>query len=110
MKTIASLIVLAFLCAGCLSVPHTTIEGSIGGQPFSLKAPKDGDLKGFDLTAETNGTVHLHIDSLAVKMNPDVISQTGAAQTAVIKATGEAVAGGVAAAAAGAVQGLKAAP
>ncbi|MDB6066049.1 MAG: hypothetical protein JWR26_2257 [Pedosphaera sp.] len=84
--------------AGCLSTPHTTIEGSINGSPFRVKAPKDGDLTGFDLLAETNGAIHVHIDHLAVKMNPDVISQTGAAQTGIIKATGEAASGITAAA------------
>jgi hypothetical protein len=86
-----------FVLTGCLSTPHTTIEGRINGSPFVVKAPKDGDLSGFELTAGTNGTVHIHIDHLAVKMNPDVISQTGTAQTAIIKATGDAVAGAVAA-------------
>jgi len=87
----------AFALAGCVATPHTTIEGRVNGSPFLVKAPKDGDLTGFDLTADTNGAVHVHIDHLAVKMNPDVISQTGAAQTAIIKATGDAVSGAVAA-------------
>lgn len=87
----------AFALTGCLSTPHTTIEGTLNGCPFVVKAPKDGDLTGFDLVAATNGSVHVHIDHLAVKMNPDVISQTGTAQTAIIKATGDAVSGAVAA-------------
>ena len=80
----------ALALSGCVSTPHTTIEGTLNGSPFVIEAPKDGDLTGFDLTAETNGSVHVHIDHLAVKMNPDVIGQTGAAQTAIIAATGEA--------------------
>jgi hypothetical protein len=92
---------------GCVATPHTTIEGAIGGKPFLVKAPKDGDLTGFDLTAETNGSVHVHIDRLTVKMNPDVISQTGVAQTAIIKATGDAITSAAAATAAGVAQGLK---
>jgi len=87
----------AVALTGCVATPHTTIEGRINGSPFLVKAPKDGDLTGFDLTADTNGTVHVHIDHLTVKMNPDVISQTGTAQTAIIKATGDAVSGAVAA-------------
>lgn len=86
-----------FALTGCLSTPHTTIEGRLNGSPFLVKAPKDGDLSGFDLIAGSNGAVHVHIDHLAVKMNPDVISQTGTAQTAIIKATGDAVSGAVAA-------------
>jgi hypothetical protein len=87
----------AVALTGCVATPHTTIEGRVNGSPFLVKAPKDGDLTGFDLTADTNGAVHVHIDHLAVKMNPDVISQTGAAQTAIIKATGDAVSGAVSA-------------
>ena len=98
------------VAGGCVATPHTTIQGTINGSPFTILAPKDGDLTGFELTATTNGAVHVHIDHLTVKMNPDVIGQTGAAQTAIIKATGDAVSGAAAAAAAGAVQGLKAAP
>jgi len=79
----------ALALSGCVSTPHTTIEGTLNGSPFVIEAPKDGDLTGFDLMAETNGTVHVHIDHLAVKMNPDVIGQTGAAQTAIIAATGD---------------------
>jgi hypothetical protein len=80
----------ALALSGCVSTPHTTIEGTLNGSPFVIEAPKDGDLTGFDLTTETNGSVHVHIDHLAVKVNPDVIGQTGAAQTAIIAATGEA--------------------
>ena len=99
----------AMTLGGCVMTPHTTIQGTLNGSPFLVKAPKDGDLTGFDLVADTNGVVRVHIDHLAVKMNPDVISQTGLAQTAIIKATGDALSNAAAAAAAGAVQGLKAA-
>jgi hypothetical protein len=87
----------AALC-GCMSVPHTTIAGKLNGSPFLIEAPKDGDLTGFDLTADSNGVLRVHIDHLAVKMDPDVISQTGAAQAGIIAATG-AVASNITAAA-----------
>ena len=95
---------LALALTGCVSTPHTTIQGTLNGSPFVIKAPKDGDLTGFDLTADTNGVVRIHIDHLAVKMNPDVIGQTGAAQTAIIQATGEVASGITAAAVAAAVK------
>ncbi len=97
----------ALALSGCLSTPHTTIEGTLNGSPFVVKAPKDGDLTGFDLTSDTNGAVHVHIDHLAVKMNPDVIGQTGAAQTAIIAATGEAASNITQAAVTAALRGLK---
>ena len=66
--------------AGCMSTPHTTIAGRLNGSPFLIEAPKDGDLTGFDLTADSNGVIRVHIDHLAVKMNPEVIGQTGSAE------------------------------
>jgi hypothetical protein len=98
LKMAAALGGLALGLAGCVVVPHTTIEGRLNGSPFLIKAPKDGDLTGFDLTADSNGVVRVHIDHLTVKMNPDVIGQTGAAQAAMISATG-AVASNITAAA-----------
>lgn len=89
------------MLAGCSSVPHTTIAGRLNGSPFLIEAPKDGDLTGFDLTADSNGVVRVHIDHLTVKMNPDVISQNGAAQAGIIQATGV-VASNITAAAVGA--------
>ena len=97
----------ALALAGCVGTPHTTIEGTLNGRPFVIEAPKDGDLTGFDLTAETNGAVHVHIDHLAVKMNPDVIGQTGAAQTAIIAATGAAASNITQAAVTAALRGAK---
>lgn len=86
------------LITGCVAVPKTKISGSLGGQPFTLEAPKDGDLQGLELSAETNGSVHMHIDHLTVKMNPDVISQTASGQVQIINATGDVVAKGISAA------------
>ena len=106
-RALPAAVVGALALAGCVSTPHTTIEGTINGSPFVIEAPKDGDLTGFDLTAETNGAVHVHIDHLAVKMNPDVIGQTGAAQTAIIAATGEAASNVAQAAVTAAMKGGK---
>ena len=91
--------------AGCTGVPHTTIRGTLNGSPFLVEAPKDGDLTGFDLTADTNGVVRVHIEHLAVKMNPDVIGQSGAAQVGIIQATGAVASDITAAAVSAAVKG-----
>jgi hypothetical protein len=98
---LAMLATLGLALGGCSSVPHTTIAGKLNGSPFLIEAPKDGDLTGFDLTADSNGVVRVHIDHLAVKMNPDVIGQNGAAQAGIIQATGV-VASNITAAAVGA--------
>ncbi len=94
-------VTLMAVLAGCSGVPHTTIAGKLNGSPFLIEAPKDGDLTGFDLTADSNGVVRVHIDHLAVKMNPEVIGQSGAAQAGIIQATGV-VASNITAAAVGA--------
>ena len=89
MSTLAGILALALVgLTGCVNVPHTTIAGKLNGSPFLIEAPKDGDLTGFDLTADSNGVLRVHIDHLAVKMDPDVISQTGSAQAGIIEATG----------------------
>jgi len=97
-----SLFLIPLFLTGCVMVPKTTIVGSIGNQPFSLSSPKDSSLAGLDITASTNGTIHLHIDTLQARMNPDVITTTGAAQAQVIQAAAQAgamIAGQVAGAA-----------
>jgi hypothetical protein len=96
---------LAVALSGCMSVPHTTIAGKLNGSPFLIEAPKDGDMTGFDLTAGSNGVLRVHIDHLAVKMDPDVISQTGAAQAGIIAATGAVASNITAAAVAAALKG-----
>jgi hypothetical protein len=101
----AAFAVLGLASMGCSSVPHTTIAGKLNGSPFLIEAPKDGDLTGFDLTADSNGVVRVHIDHLAVKMNPDVIGQSGAAQAGIIQATGVVASNITAAAVAAALRG-----
>lgn len=84
---------LALVMTGCVGkvVPQTKITGSIGGKPFAVVTPKDSDLEGFEVRAETNGTITVKLDKLTAKMNPENITNTGAAQAAIINATAEAV-------------------
>ena len=73
------------LLSGCVMVPKTVITGSIGGKPFSFSGPKDCSLSSLTVKADTNGAVSLIISGLQTRMNPDVITTTGAAQTAMVK-------------------------
>jgi hypothetical protein len=94
------------MLAGCVNTPHTTIQGNLNSGQFLVKAPKDGDLQGLDITRDTNGTFRVHIDRHTVRMNPDVVSQTAAGQAQIIQSTANgsaAVAGQVAAAVVNAV-------
>lgn len=91
MKKLISLTAIITLIVGCVAVPKTSINGTLGGQPFELSSPKDSELVGFELTAETNGSMRLKIDSLAVRMNPDVVSMTGDAQVKIINAVASGV-------------------
>ncbi len=95
MKRTLPLLGLVLLMCGCLGVPKSSISGTLGGQPFALTSPKDSTLVGLRLSAATNGTMELRIESLEVKMNPDVVSMSGRAQVDLVNA----VAAGVAAAA-----------
>ena len=102
---ILPLMLAAVVLAGCSVgnvVPKTKVSGSIAGKPFSLETPKDNDLVGLQIDTETNGTVHLRIEKLTAATNPMVISNAAAGQAAIIGATAEGVAKGIAAAAAAA--------
>jgi hypothetical protein len=88
LPALTAVLALGLVLTGCMSTPHTTIAGKLNGSPFLIEAPKDGDLTGFDLTADSNGVLRVHIDHLSVKMNPEVIGQSGAAQAGIIQATG----------------------
>lgn len=81
--------------AGCMGrmVPKTEISGTIAGQPFKFKSPKNSELRGFKVRAETNGVVCIEIESLSTKMDPEVITTTGAAQAEMIKQFGTIAAG-----------------
>ena len=99
--------------AGCSmnrQVPRTVITGSIGKQPFSISTPKDSELTGLHVSADTNGAVKLDIERLSATMNPTNIAATGAGEAAIIMATSDAIQKGIAAGAtaAGAAMGAAA--
>ncbi|MDB6020627.1 MAG: hypothetical protein JWQ04_484 [Pedosphaera sp.] len=80
--------------AGCSlrqAYPETQIRGYINGQPFSVQAPKDSSLTGFDAMAETNGTIHVHIDSLQSSLNPTNLANAANGQAAIVTATGQVI-------------------
>ena len=97
MKKLLTIAGLAFAIAttGCmsLSVPKTTVSGSIGGQPFSISTPKDSELTGLSVIAGTNGSVSITITSLKATMNPAVITMTGDSEAEIIGAVASGVAG-----------------
>lgn len=96
--TAAALVIASAALSGCVNVPKTTITGTIDGTPFALSSPKDSQLQGLEILSTSNG-VHIHIDSVTARMNPDVITMTGDAQVKIIKAVADGV-GAVAGAAA----------
>jgi hypothetical protein len=77
-------------CVGCvgMSVPKTTISGSINNVPFKIESPKDSKLTGLEIQSDANNSIHIHIDSLEANMNPDVITMSGKAQVDIINAVG----------------------
>lgn len=90
MKKILLITLSTLALSGCVMVPKTVITGSIGGKPFSFSGPKDCSLGMLTVKADTNGSVSLVISNLQTKMNPDVITTTGAAQAQVIQAAADA--------------------
>jgi hypothetical protein len=89
-----TLLVLAVAAAGagCVGVPQTTISGTLGGTPFAISSPKDSSLQGLDLSSDPSGQMHLRIEKLEVRMNPDVVSMTGKAQVDLVNAVAAGVA------------------
>jgi K+-transporting ATPase c subunit len=82
------------LAGGCTlrqSYPETQIRGYINGRPFSINAPKDSNLTGFDAVAETNGAIHVHIDSLQSTLNATNLANAASGQAAIVTATGQAI-------------------
>lgn len=81
MKNTILLIAVVALGAGCSSVrnqvPATTLKGTYLGQPYNFAFPKDESITNFDLTLNTNGTLHIHADGMTAAMNPAVITMTG---------------------------------
>jgi len=83
--------------AGCTinrQVPKTTITGTVAGKPFAISTPKDSDLTGLHIKADTNGTVSVDIEHLSAFMNPTNISATGDAAEKIVTATGTQVVNG----------------
>lgn len=90
-----SLVILTALAVGCMcltgcvNVPSTKITGSIGGKPVSFQGPKDCSIAALAFTAAPDGSVSMTITGLVTRMNPEVITTTGAAQTAMIDSIGK---------------------
>jgi hypothetical protein len=85
---------LGIALAGCTlrqSYPETQIRGYINGQPFSVQAPKDATLTGFDAMSQTNGSIHVHIDSLQASMNATNLATAANGQAAIVTATAQAI-------------------
>ena len=87
------------LLMGCRSirdeVPATQFSVFLNGKPASFSGPKDLTADSITFNAKTNGEVSLEIKGLAAKTNPDVITMTGSAQAAIIKANGDAIVSGI---------------
>jgi hypothetical protein len=84
----------AVLTAGCTlrqAYPETEISGYLNGQPFTIHAPKDSTLAGLDVVADTNGSIHVHIEHLQCSLNPTNLASAADGQAAIVNATGDAV-------------------
>ena len=98
-----NILLLSALCAvavaftGCAAMktvndntPHTTIRGSVAGQPFSIENPKDTVLDGLTVSAGTNGVAMIRVDHLSTVMNTANITATGIAGEKLVEAGADA--------------------
>lgn len=91
MKKFLLLIPVAIISTvGCSSVrdqvPASQMTGTYGGQPYSITLPKDESFSNLDVTISTNGSLHVHADSIVAAENPAVITMTGNAYQVMRKA------------------------
>lgn len=89
MKKLLCILPALALC-GCMNlvIPKTVIKGTINGTPFAISSPKDSELRGLQITVNTNGDVSVVIDALTTKMNPEVITTTAEGQRVLIQTLG----------------------
>jgi len=97
-KVILTLAVLGVVAVGLTAcntlndqTPHTTIKGTIAGQPFSIENPKDTILNGLLVTADPSGAASISISNLSTVMKPENIQATGDAESKIVTATGQVV-------------------
>lgn len=92
----ATIIALASGCAAFQpAVPTTKINGSIGGQSFTLENPKNTTLSNLSVSVSSNGTANLTIGSLTSVNDSNVITAADAGQAAIVSATGAAITQGI---------------
>jgi len=79
---------------GCMgisqSVPKTKISGDLKSGRFSIQAPKNASINGFELSYSTNET-RIKFTEYKAEMDPNVVEQSGKAQAAIIAATSQAI-------------------
>ena len=104
-------LILTIAMTGCVgTLAKSKIKGSIGGQPFEILTAKNAKMQGIavesvNMGAFSNRTT-IKIQSVEYEMDPAVITTSGTAQAAVIRAAVESgVAAGKEAAAADATGG-----
>lgn len=90
MKKIAILVLLLTGCAA-QQVPNSDINFVSKSWNARLKLPKDDAIEGFHAVVAPDGSVDITIKSLNAKMNPEVITTSGASTEQVIRATGDVV-------------------
>lgn len=84
------LLSLPWLVNSCSSVrdqvPASQFQGTYAGQPYNITLPKDETFSNLDVTISTNGSLHVHADSVTAAENPAVITMTGTAYSTMRKA------------------------
>ncbi len=88
--TMSGVLAAGVLLTGCMgisqSVPKTKISGDLKSGRFSIQAPKNASINGFELSYSTNET-RIKFTEYKAEMDPNVVEQSGKAQAAIIAAT-----------------------
>ncbi len=94
-QLILSLILLVLVGCAAQQVPKSQITWDLTRGTGYLSLPKDAEIVGLDVSVSTGRVVHVKIQKLIVKTNPEVIGSSGEATSKVIDATARAFQQGI---------------
>ena len=115
--SLIGVVIAGILFTGCgafhVSVPSTTLKFQPATGALSITSPKDGIVSNLDVTYSQTGsnvTCHATVGSISYILSPTNVMEAANGQTAIINATGTAIANGISASASavGAVAGATA--
>lgn len=83
------IVALTIPLSGCFKVPANRIDIQSPRGKYKVATPKDVEIKKFEATVDTNGSMTISFDSWKSNNDPQVIDKVSAGRVAEIKAVGD---------------------